>query len=108
MDGDGLDGLLFHVDVPDFDGEIVAGEDVAAIIGEADIGDGGYDFGEEGARLRVFFLLEHLRVVRGEQLGFGFWDLLFACWSQRALSRMSASLMVPLLLAYMNQLQLCG
>jgi hypothetical protein len=31
-----------------------------------------------------------------------------ACWSQRALSLMSASLMVPFELAYMNQLQLMG
>jgi len=35
-------------------------------------------------------------------------DLRLACWSHRALSRMSANLMVPLELAYMNQLQLIG
>lgn len=35
-------------------------------------------------------------------------DLRFACWSQSALSLMSASLIVPFELAYMNQLQLCG
>ena len=32
--------------------------------------------------------------------------LRFACWSHKALSLMSASLIVPLELAYMNQLQL--
>jgi hypothetical protein len=36
------------------------------------------------------------------------WHSLFACWSHRALSRISASLIVPLELAYMNQLQLMG
>lgn len=35
-------------------------------------------------------------------------DLRFACWSHRALSLMSANLIVPLELAYMNQLQLIG
>lgn len=35
-------------------------------------------------------------------------NVLFACWSHNALSRMSASLIVPLELAYMNQLQLRG
>jgi hypothetical protein len=32
--------------------------------------------------------------------------LRFACWSHKALSRISASFMVPFELAYMNQLQL--
>ena len=58
VDGDGFYGLAFHVDVPDFDGEVVAGEDVAAVVGEADVGDGGDDFGEEGAGGGVFFLFE--------------------------------------------------
>ena len=35
-------------------------------------------------------------------------DLRLACWSHNALSLMSANLMVPLELAYMNQLQACG
>lgn len=34
--------------------------------------------------------------------------LLFAFWSQRADSRMSANLMVPLLLLYINRLHCCG
>lgn len=34
--------------------------------------------------------------------------LRLACWSHKALSLISASLIVPLELAYMNQLQLCG
>jgi hypothetical protein len=35
-------------------------------------------------------------------------NIRLACWSHNALSRMSASLIVPLELAYMNQLQLIG
>lgn len=38
----------------------------------------------------------------------GFYDLRLACWSQRALSLISASFIVPFELAYMNQLQLRG
>ena len=58
VDGNGFDRLALHVDVPDLDGEVVAGEDVAAIVGEADVGNGGDDFGEEGAGGWVFFLFE--------------------------------------------------
>lgn len=47
VDRDGLDGLPLHVHVPDFDGQVVTGQDVAAIVAEADIGDGGDDLGEE-------------------------------------------------------------
>lgn len=36
------------------------------------------------------------------------WYKHFACWSHKALSRISASLIVPFELAYMNQLQLIG
>ena len=58
MDGNGFNGLAFHIHVPDFDGQVVAGEDVAAIVGEANVGDGGDDFAEEAARGGVFFLFE--------------------------------------------------
>lgn len=47
VDGDGFYRLTLHVDIPDFDGKIVTGEDVATVMGEANIGDGGDDFGEE-------------------------------------------------------------
>lgn len=47
MDWDRLDGLPLHVDIPDLDRQVVPGEDVAAVMGEADVGDGGYDFREE-------------------------------------------------------------
>ena len=47
VDRDRLYRLLLHVDVPDLDGQVVAGEDVAAVGGEADVGDGGDDFGKE-------------------------------------------------------------
>jgi hypothetical protein len=54
----GLDGLSLHVHIPDLYSQIVAREDISAIVGESDVGYGGDDFGEEGARRRVFFLLE--------------------------------------------------
>ena len=37
VDRDRLDRLAFHINVPDLDGEVVARENVAAIIGKADI-----------------------------------------------------------------------
>lgn len=58
MDRNGLDWLSLHVDVPDLDGKIVAGENVTTVMGKANVGDGGDDFGEEGAGGGVFFLLE--------------------------------------------------
>ena len=44
VDGDGLDGLSFHVDIPYLDGQVISGENVPTIVGEADIGNGGDDF----------------------------------------------------------------
>ena len=40
VNGDRLDGLVLHVYVPDLDGEIVARQDVPAIVREPDIRDG--------------------------------------------------------------------
>lgn len=47
MDGNGLHRLSLHINIPDLDGEVVAGEDVAAVVAEADVRDGGDDFREE-------------------------------------------------------------
>ena len=47
MDGNGLHRLSLHINIPDLDGEVVAGEDVAAVMAEADVRDGGDDFREE-------------------------------------------------------------
>jgi len=58
VDRDGLDGLAFHVDIPDLHCEVVAREDVPAIVAEAYVGDGGDDLGEERSRGWVFLLLE--------------------------------------------------
>lgn len=58
VDGDRLDWLTLHVDVPDFDSQVITGENVAAVVGEADVGDAADDFGEEGAGGGVFFLFE--------------------------------------------------
>ena len=58
VDGDGLDGLSLHVHIPDLDGQVVARQDMSAIEGEADVGDGRDDFGKERTRSRIFFLLK--------------------------------------------------
>lgn len=58
VDGYCLHRLSLHVDIPDLDGEVVAGEDVTTIVGEADIGDGGDDFGKEGAGGGVLLLFK--------------------------------------------------
>lgn len=47
MDGNRLDGLAFHVNIPNLDCEVVTGENVSTIMGKADVGDGGDDFGKE-------------------------------------------------------------
>lgn len=47
MDRNGLDGLSFHVDIPHLHRQIVSRYNIPAIIREADIGNGGNDFGEE-------------------------------------------------------------
>lgn len=54
---DRLDGFRLHVDVPDAEGEVVAGEDVATILGELDVRHGGDDLGEERLVRRVLLLL---------------------------------------------------
>ena len=104
-----LHWLPFHVHVPDLDSEVVTREDVAAIVREADVRDGGDDFGKERSGLWVFLLLEFCACVS--------WMLdqllelrysRFACSSHNAFCLMSASLIVPLLDAYMNTLQLFG
>ena len=49
------------------------------------------------------------KIMLGKNQGvLGGVDVRLACWSQSALSRMSASLIVPFELAYINQLQLWG
>lgn len=50
MDGDRLHGLALHVHIPNLDGKVVTGKDVAAIVAEAHVGDGRNDLREEGAR----------------------------------------------------------
>lgn len=58
VDRNGFDGLALHIDVPDLDGQVVAREDVAPVVGEANVGDGGNDFGKEGTGGWIFLLLE--------------------------------------------------
>mmetsp|Transcript_53387 Transcript_53387/g.88694 ORF Transcript_53387/g.88694 Transcript_53387/m.88694 type:complete len:244 (+) Transcript_53387:241-972(+) len=67
VDVDDLDGLALHVHVPDLDGEVITGDDVATVAAELAVRDGRDDFREEGARARVLFLLKALcvRVAEG-------------------------------------------
>lgn len=58
VDWNDLDGLSLHVDIPDLYRQVIAGNDVTAIVGEADVGDGGDDFGKERAGGRVLLLLK--------------------------------------------------
>lgn len=59
VDRDSLDGLSFHVDIPHLDGQVVSGDDIPAIVGEANVGNGGNDFGEERTRRGIFLLFEN-------------------------------------------------
>ena len=56
-----LQGLALHVEVPDFGGQVVPGEQVAAAVAELDVRHGGDDLGEEGAGAGVLGLLKHWR-----------------------------------------------
>lgn len=56
-----LQWLALHVEVPDFGGQVVSGEQVAAAVAELDIRHRGDDLGEEGAGTGVFRLLKHWR-----------------------------------------------
>lgn len=47
MDGDCLHWLTLHVHVPDLDSKVVAGKDVAAVVAEADVRNGGDNLREE-------------------------------------------------------------
>lgn len=49
VDRNSLHGLAFHSHIPNLHGEVVAGENVAPVVGEAHVGYRGDDFGEEGA-----------------------------------------------------------
>jgi len=66
MDGDCLYWLLVHVDIPDLDSQVVARQDVPAIVGEADVRDGGDDFREEGSGGGVLLLFKFCTMLAVE------------------------------------------
>jgi hypothetical protein len=47
VNGNGLDRVAFHIDVPNLNCEVITRENVSTVVGKSDIGDGGDDFGEE-------------------------------------------------------------
>ena len=54
-----LHGPGLHVEVPDFDGQVVPGHHVASAVAELDVRDGRDDLGEEGAVVWILWLFEH-------------------------------------------------
>lgn len=57
----GLYGPVLHVQVPNLNGEVIAGHHVSAAVAELDVGYGGDDFGEERPAAGVFWLLKNFR-----------------------------------------------
>lgn len=55
-----LYGSGLHVEVPDFDGQVVAGHHVASTVAELYIRDGWDDFRKEWAIVWILWLLKHL------------------------------------------------
>ena len=124
MHVDRLDGLVLHVDVPDAQREVVAREEVPAVLGELDVRHARDDLAEERLGRRVLLLLkdcargdraegesaceacdearEGAREEEGEE------NARLACLSHRACSRMSASLTVPLDDEYEKRLHWSG
>jgi hypothetical protein len=49
VDRDRFDGLPLHIHIPDLHGQVISRKDIAAIMGESDVRDGGDNFGKEGA-----------------------------------------------------------
>lgn len=58
VDGDGLDWLAFHVDIPNLHCQVVPGHNVPPVVGESHVGDGGDNLGEEGTGRGILFLFE--------------------------------------------------
>lgn len=86
VDGDGLDGLSLHVDIPDLDRQVIPRHDVSAVVGESDVGDGGDDFGKEGAGGGIFFLLEDCLKLESGRRGISGERTLVVLVTQRPLS----------------------
>jgi len=61
VDVDRLDRLALHGNVPDLQGEVIPRQDISAVPGKLDVGDGGDNLGEEGFLGWVFLLLEFWR-----------------------------------------------
>ena len=111
MNLDRPDRPRVHVDVPDLERQIIPREHVSPVVAELDVRYGGDNFREERSVRGVFLFFEFCQNEQFSQkcvLGGLGEDARLACRSQRAESRMSANLMVPLELEYMNRLQCMG
>lgn len=56
---DGLHRTIVHVDVPQFEGQIVAGENVSPVVAKLDVRDGLDDLGEERSVGLILGFLEN-------------------------------------------------
>lgn len=54
-----LQRSILHVEIPDFDGQVVPGHQVASAVAELHIGDGRDDFRKERAAVWVVCLFKH-------------------------------------------------
>ena len=59
MDGDGLERLALHVDVPDLEVQVVARQDVSAVMAELHVRNRRDNFREERPIRRILLFLEH-------------------------------------------------
>lgn len=60
-----LQGLVLHVEVPDFGSQVVSGEQVTTTVAELDVRHRRDNLGEEGASAGVLRLLKHWRGREG-------------------------------------------
>jgi len=67
MNIESLDRLVFHVDVPNFQGQIVTRQNISSIRAKFDIRDRGDDLGKERLIGGIFLLLEHFREGEGSE-----------------------------------------
>jgi hypothetical protein len=59
----GLNGPILHVQVPDFNVQVVARTQIAAGMTKLNVRDAAYDFGEEVLGGWIFALLEYFRLI---------------------------------------------
>lgn len=111
MNIDCTNRLVIHVNIPNFQSQIIAWKNIAAVLTEFDIGNRRDDFREEWSiRWILRFLKYYLyyQFTMFQDVPYSLFPLPLAFWSHNADSLISANLIVPLLLLYMNKLHWWG